>query len=98
MFFRMFAASLGALRIEAATLPASSPGTKRGGEPWLLIHFARNVGSLPIASLAQLSNPVRLVSAARPRTAGSASNRIKAFFAYPAICLSLCGADHLFPS
>ena len=30
-FFRMFAASLGALTIEAAMLPASSPGTKRGG-------------------------------------------------------------------
>jgi hypothetical protein len=47
-FFKMFAASLGALRIEAAMLPASSPGTKRGGDPWLLVHSAKKAWSLPI--------------------------------------------------
>jgi hypothetical protein len=44
----MFAASLDALRIDAAMLPAPSPDTKRGKEPWLLIHAARNVGSLDL--------------------------------------------------
>src|SRR5258706_10989299 len=48
-FFKMFAASLGALRIDAAMLPASSPVTKRGGEPWLLVHSPKKAWSRPIA-------------------------------------------------
>ena len=31
----------GAFRIDAAMLPASSPDTSRGGEPWLLFHSVK---------------------------------------------------------
>src|SRR5215510_11785055 len=58
-FFRMFTASFGALRIEAAIFPASSPGTKRGGDPWLFSHSLRNAGSFPIAWNACLSSVTR---------------------------------------
>src|SRR5262245_15897329 len=58
-FLRMLTASFGALRIEPAIFPASSP-TKRGGDPWLFSHSLRNAGSLLIAWNACLSSVRRL--------------------------------------